>query len=178
MRVLHVAMECIPFSKVGGMADVTGALPAVLEELGIESRVMTPYYPQIYKGPLGREIAAFDVWVGSAAHRVRLFETEPHGILVDQPTAFDRPGVYDDPGSGQGFSDNLFRCLVLCQAARAAIRQGVFAADVVHCHDSHTAFVPVYLKDDGGPPSVFTIHNLAYQGIYGPQDFWLTGLVP
>ena len=67
MRVLHVAMECLPFSKVGGMADVTGALPAVLKELGIESRVMTPYYPHIYKGPLGREIAAFDVWVGSAA---------------------------------------------------------------------------------------------------------------
>ncbi|HEX5138631.1 MAG TPA: glycogen synthase GlgA [Planctomycetota bacterium] len=178
MRVLHVAMECLPFSKVGGMADVTGALPAVLEELAVESRVMTPYYPRIYKGPLGREIAAFDVWVGSAAHRVRLFETDPFGILVDQPTAFDRPGVYDDPASGQGFSDNLFRCLVLCQAARAAVRQGVFTADVVHCHDNHTAFVPVYLKDDGGPPSVFTIHNLAYQGICGAQDFWLTGLDP
>ncbi|MCK6460849.1 MAG: glycogen synthase GlgA [Planctomycetes bacterium] len=178
MRVLHVAMECLPFSKVGGMADVTGALPAVLKGAGVESRVMTPYYPQIYKGALGREIGAFDVWVGSAAHRVRLFETEPFGILVDQPTAYDRAGVYDDPASGKGYGDNLFRCLVLCQAARAAVRQGIFAADVVHCHDNHTAFVPVYLKDDGGPPSVYTIHNFAYQGIYGAQDFWLTGLDP
>jgi len=177
MRVLHVAMECFPFSKVGGMADVTGALPGVLDELGIECRVLTPYYPQLYKGPVGKEIAAFDVWVGSAAHRVRLLETEPYGILVDLPTAYDRAGVYDDP-SAHGYGDNLFRCLVLCQATRAAIRQGVFAADIVHCHDSHTAFVPVYLKDDGGPPTVFTIHNLAYQGIYGPQDFWLTGLDP
>ena len=72
MRVLHVAMEWFPFSKVGGMADVTGALPAVLGAAGIESRVLTPYYPQLYKGPVGRELAVFDVWVGSATRRVRL----------------------------------------------------------------------------------------------------------
>ncbi len=177
MRVLHVAMECLPFSKVGGMADVTGALPGVLAGLGVECRVLTPYYPQMYKGPVGKELAVFDVWIGSAAHRVRLLEAEPFGILVDQPTAFDRAGVYDDP-AGHGYGDNLFRCLVLCQAARFALRQGVYAPDIVHCHDNHTAFVPVYLKDDLGPPTVFTIHNLAYQGIYGGGDFWLTGLDP
>ena len=178
MRVLHVAMECFPFSKVGGMADVTGALPGVLGGLGIECRVLTPYYPQIHKGAVGKELAVFDVWIGSAAHRVRLLEAAPFGILVDQRTAFDRAGVYDDPASGHGFWDNLFRCLVLCQAARLAVRQGVYAADVVHCHDNHTGFVPVYLKDDMGPPTVFTIHNLAYQGICGGGDFWLTGLDP
>jgi len=178
MRVLHVAMECFPFSKVGGMADVAGALPAVLKDLGVECKVLTPYYPQLFKEPPGKEIAAFDVQVGSTPHRVRLLETGDYGILVDQPTAFNRGGVYDDPASGSAYWDNLFRCLVLCQAARLAVRQGVFAADVVHCHDNHTGFVPVYLKDDGGPPTVFTIHNLAYQGIYGAGEFWLTGLDP
>lgn len=178
MRVLHVAMECLPFSKVGGMADVTGSLPGVLAALGHECRVLTPYYPQLYKGPVGREIASFDVWVGSAAHRVRLLEAEPFGVLVDQRTAFDRAAVYDDPATGAGYGDNLYRCLILCQAARAALRQGVLSADVVHCHDNHAAMVPVYLKDDAGPPTVFTIHNFAYQGVYGAGDFWLTGLDP
>jgi starch synthase len=178
MRVLHVAMECVPFSKVGGMADVTGALPAVLKDLGIECSVLTPFYPQLYQGAVKGELAAFDVHVGSVAHRVRLLEAEPFGILVDQPAAFDRGGIYDDPRSGQGFGDNLFRCLVLCQAARTAVRQGIVHADVVHCHDNHTGFLPVFLKDDGGPPTLFTIHNLAYQGIYGAGDFWLTGLDP
>ena len=178
LHVLHVAMECVPFSKVGGMADVVGALPGALAGVDIESRVLTPYYPQLYAGPVGKELAAFDVWIGGAVHRVRLLEAGPHGILVDHPGAFGRGGLYDDPASNQAYWDNLFRYLVLCQAARTALRHGVFPADVVHCHDSHTGFVPVYLRDDGGPPSVFTIHNLAYQGLYGAGDFWLSGLDP
>ena len=176
VRVLHVSMECVPFSKVGGMADVVGALPAALKRAGVESSVLTPYYPRIHKGETGREIGAFEVRVGDAMHPVRLLEAPPSGILVDQPTAYDRPGVYDDPRTGEGFSDSLFRCLVLQQAARLALRDGLVAADVVHCHDNHTGLLPVYLRDDGGPPSVLTIHNLAYQGLYGGDQFWLTGL--
>lgn len=177
-RVLHVAMECVPFSKVGGMADVVGALPAALRGEGVESRVLTPLYPQLYRGATGPEIAAFDVRVGDAAHRVRLLEGAGGAVLVDQPTAFDRPGVYYDPRTGEGFQDNLFRCLVLQQAARTALRDGHVAADVVHCHDNHTGLLPVYLRDDGGPRTVFTIHNLAYQGLYGGDQFWITGLAP
>jgi len=178
LEVLAVAMECVPYSKVGGMADVVGALPAALDEHDVRCRALTPFYPRLFEGETGTEIAAFDVWIGDVAHPVRLLEAEPHGILVDQPTAFDRPGVYDDPGSGEAFSDSLFRFLVLQQAVRVALRDGWIEADVVHCHDNHTGLVPVYLRDDGGPPSVFTIHNLAYQGLYGGTEFWLTGLDP
>ncbi|MHC4223384.1 MAG: glycogen synthase [Planctomycetota bacterium] len=176
IRVLHVSMECVPFSKVGGMADVVGALPAALRREGVEASVLTPWYPQIHKGEVGAELASFDVSVGDAWHPVRLLEGGPHAILVDQPTAYDRPGVYDDPVLGEGFSDSLFRCLVLQQAARVALRDGHLAADVVQCHDNHTGLLPALLMDDGGPPSVFTIHNLAYQGRYGADQFWLTGL--
>ncbi len=174
-RIVHVSMECLPFSKVGGMADVVGSLPAALRELGASCRVMTPHYPQLHDGRIDAEIAAFDVWVGDSPHRVRLLEAGDD-VLVDQPAAFDRPGVYDDPHSGEGFSDSLYRCLVLQQAARIAVRDGHVPADVVHCHDNHTGLLPVFLKDDGGPPSVFTIHNLAYQGRYGADEFWITGL--
>jgi starch synthase len=96
-------------------------------------------------------------------------------VLVDQPAAFDRDGVYGDPRTGEGYGDSLFRCVVLQQAARIALRDGHLSADVVHCHDNHTGLLPAYLRDDGGPRSVFTIHNLAYQGLYGAGDFWLTG---
>lgn len=178
MRVLHVAMECAPFAKVGGMADVVGSLPRALRELDVECTVLTPHYPRIWKGTPGAELAAFDVRIGSADHRVRLLEGGGGVVLVDQPTAFDRDGVYDDPRTGEGYRDNLFRCLVLQQAARVALRTGALAADVVHCHDNHTGLLPVYLKDDGGPKSVLTIHNLAYQGIYGADQFWITGLAP
>ncbi len=175
-RVWHVSMECVPFSKVGGMADVVGALPAALRGVGVDARVLTPYYPQLYRGEVGAEVGAFDVWIGDAPHRVRLLEAGPHTVLVDQPTAFDRPGVYDDPTRGEGFDDSLFRCLVLQLAARVAFQRGILEADIVHCHDNHTGILPAYVKDDGGPKSVFTIHNLAYQGVYGADQFWLTGL--
>jgi len=169
-------MECVPFSKVGGMADVVGALPAALHATGVDCRVLTPYYPRIYRGEVGTELAAFDVWVGDTLHRVRLLEAGPHAVLVDQPTAYDRPGVYDDPLTDEGYPDSLFRCLILQQAARIALRDGHLAADLVHCHDNHTGLLPAYLRDDGGPPALFTIHNLAYQGLYGADQFPLTGL--
>ena len=117
----------------------------------------------------------FDVHIGGSAHPVRLIEIG-HTLLVDQPTAYDRAGVYGDPGTPEGYADNLFRFVVLQEAVRIAVRDGYAPADIVHCHDSHTGLIPVFLEDDGGPPSVFTIHNLAYQGIYGADDFWLTGL--
>ncbi|MHC4550429.1 MAG: glycogen synthase GlgA [Planctomycetota bacterium] len=176
MRVLHVSMECVPFSKVGGMADVVGALPGALEGFDIQCRVLTPHYPRLFDGAVGQEVAAFDVYVGNTPHAVRLLRAAPHGILVDQPTAFDRPAVYDDPRTGEAFGDSLFRSLVLQQAARIAVRDGYVRADLVHCHDNHTGLVPVYLRDDGGPPTVFTVHNLAYQGLHDGADFWLTNL--
>ena len=169
-------MECVPYGKVGGMADVVGALPGALEPVGIDARTVVPYYPRIYKGKIGEELAAFDVYVGDVAHPVRLLDAPPFGILIDQPAAFDRAGIYNEPNRGEGFGDNLFRCLVLQQAVRTALARGDIEADIVHCHDNHTGLLPVYLKDDGGPPSVFTVHNLAYQGLYGGDDFWLTGL--
>jgi len=160
------------------MADVVGSLPEALRGLGHACTVLTPHYPKILKQPAGKELAAFPVKVGDSFHAVRLLEGGEGAVLVDQPTAFDRAGIYNDPRTGEGYGDSLFRCLVLQQAAREALRTGVLAADVVHCHDNHTGILPAYLKDDGGPKSLLTIHNLAYQGRYGGKEFWLTGLDP
>jgi starch synthase len=178
LKVLHVSMECVPWSKVGGMADVVGALPAALRARGCSASVLTPWYPQLHGPHGGKTIAEFDVDIGGWKHPVRLVRAARHVVLVDQPTAFDRPGVYADPITGEGWSDSLFCCLVLQQAARAAVRDGILPCDLVHCHDNHTGLLPTYLKDDGGPPSVYTIHNLAYQGRYAADRFALTGLDP
>ncbi|MHC4955676.1 MAG: glycogen synthase, partial [Planctomycetota bacterium] len=181
LRVLHVSMECVPYSKVGGMADVVGSLPAALRDVGWYAAVMTPYYPRLFKLPGKRrvkELASFDVEVGGTAHPVRLLAVDKHTVLVDQPTAYDRDGVYADPATGVGYSDSLFQCLVLQQAARVALRDGVLKADIVHCHDNHTGMLPAFLRDDNGPRSVFTIHNLAYQGRYSAESFVNTGLDP
>ncbi|MHC4411176.1 MAG: glycogen synthase, partial [Planctomycetota bacterium] len=118
----------------------------------------------------------FEVDIGGWGHRVRLLKVGRDAILVDSATAFDRPGVYADPITGEGWSDSLFCSLMLQQAARTAVRAGYVKCDVVHCHDNHTGLLPTYLKDDGGPPSVFTIHNLAYQGRYASDQFGLSGL--
>ncbi len=169
-------MECLPYSKVGGMADVVGSLPAAQRELGCDARVLTPLYPRIYKGKVGKELGSFEIDIGGTMHPVRLLRAGHHAVLVDQPTAFDRDGIYADPITGVGWSDSLFQCLVLQQAARVALRQGLLKADIVHCHDNHTGLLPAYLKQDDGPASVFTIHNLAYQGLYPPEDFAITGI--
>jgi len=171
-------MECLPYSKVGGMADVVGSLPAAQRELGWISSVFTPYYPRIWNGAAGKEIGSFDVWIGDTPHNVVLRRPARHVILVEQPTAFDRDGIYADPRTGVGWSDSLFQCLVLQQAARVALIEGLVRADVVNCHDNHTGLLPTYLHDDGGPKTVFTIHNLAYQGRYAASDLAITGLDP
>ena len=171
-------MECLPYSKVGGMADVVGSLPAAQRALGCDARVLTPYYPRIHKGNVGKELGAFEIDIGGTMHPVRLLRAGHHVVLVDQPTAFDRDGIYSDPKTGVGWSDSLFQCLVLQQAARTALREGLLRADIVHCHDNHTGLLPAYLKQDGGPATVFTIHNLAYQGLYPASDFAITGIDP
>ncbi|MEM8886089.1 MAG: glycogen/starch synthase, partial [Planctomycetota bacterium] len=90
LRVLHVSMECVPFAKVGGMADVVGALPGALREIGVEGAVLLPYYPQVYAGDPGPEIATFDIGIGGYVHHVRIRNPEPYVFLVDLPAAFDR----------------------------------------------------------------------------------------
>jgi starch synthase len=190
-----IASEAQPFSKTGGLADVAAALPKALGRLGHDVTLITPRYRGVTDGPV-----AADVSIEVAAHRfdTRLMEA-PMGpgaraLLVDCPELYDRDGIYYNP-SGD-FADNAVRYAALSAAAIDwAATQPAF--DIIHSHDWQAGLTPVYARALGtarprtsaprtpAPRTVFTIHNLAYQGIFDKtwvprlglrwQDFTIDG---
>ncbi|MGL4604934.1 MAG: glycogen synthase GlgA [Iodobacter sp.] len=170
MRVLHVCAELFPLLKTGGLADVAGALPLALAPLGCDVRVLLPGFPAILAGlQIGGEVAS----VNSMAGPVRiLFGHTTSGIaayVIDAPHCFDRPGSPYLDEIQQPYSDNHLRFALLGRVA-ALLASGTdpfWQAELVHAHDWHAGLVPAYLVAAGRPAkSIFTIHNLAYQGLF------------
>ena len=170
-----VASEVAPWAKTGGLADVTGALPRALEELGHAVTVIMPRYRGIRTGtaPLLRSI----VRVGSASHDVDFHLLDESGrrriVAIDIPALYDRDGLYG--AAGRDFADNAERFCVLAAAALDFIERDPKAqpVDVVHAHDWQAGLVPALLRlnPERFPRAraaglVLTIHNLAYQGLF------------
>ncbi len=181
MNVLMVTSECAPFVKTGGLADVVGALPAALRPLGVDARVLLPAYPALYPLlPEGRQVAQFGDLPGGPG---RLVEVTAEGItllLLDAPQLFDRPGQPYSGPDGLDWGDNHLRFAALAQAAARICFDGLdgWNVDLLHAHDWQAALAPVYLKQDGRPvpPSIVTIHNIAFQGRFGPHVLGDLGL--
>jgi starch synthase len=178
--VLIVGSEAVPFAKTGGLADVLGALPRALGRLGWNVTVALPRYRDVTAGEL---VDRFDVRLGGFTASTGFFVTSVADgvsvVLIDVPALYDRDGLY---GTGDAdYPDNARRFGMLARAAlEFAARQPVRPA-VVHAHDWQAGLVPVYLKTLyashpvlAGTPSVFTIHNLAFQGIF--EADWLPRL--
>ncbi len=182
LKILLLAAEVVPFAKTGGLADVAGALPKAVKALGHDVRVAMPRYGRIdpVKFQLEEVVPEFDVPV----HRT----TEPASVvrgiigdgvpvyLVENAKYFDREGIYMYP-------DDADRFIFYCRAALEALRHLDWQPDVIHCHDWHTAIVPNWLKTiyEGDPffkdvVTIYTIHNLAYQGIFGHRVLEIAGL--
>ena len=178
--VLIIGSEAVPFAKTGGLADVLGALPAPLTRLGWDVTLALPRYRGVAAGTL---TARFPVTVGGFARDVGFYGAELPGgaraLLVDCPELFDREALYGVGGAE--YPDNPRRFAMLVRATFEYVaRQGI-APSVVHAHDWQAGLAPVYLKTLyathpvlGGTPSVFTIHNLAYQGVFAAD--WLPRL--
>lgn len=171
MRVLFVASECAPFVKTGGLADVAAALPKALAEAGVEVRVLLPGYSAVV-GALAKARTAKAL--GSKyGGKLRLLEGRAEGLdllVLDAPHLYDRPGnPYLGPDRAD-WPDNHLRFGALCQAAaRLAVEgAGPWQPDVVHAHDWQAGLVPAYLKlsAEAAPPTVTTIHNIAFQGLF------------
>ncbi len=185
MKILMVASEATPFAKTGGLADVIGALPAALAASGEQVAVVIPGYRQNHYPDPPRE-AYRSLWIPlGPGYLVDLFEATERNVtfyFVHCPALFDRDGIY---GTAAGdFPDNYLRFGVLSMAAIAVARY-LFRPGVVHCHDWQTGLMPVYMAEHfRGDPTfdrvkvLFTIHNLGYQGIFGPQTLAPIGLAP
>jgi starch synthase len=180
LSILQVASEAQPFAKTGGLADVLGALPPALARVNCDVTVVLPRYRGV---TAGRELERFPITLGGYVADVGFFE-EPladgaRAILVDCPQLYDREALY---GIGnRDFPDNARRFAMLARAALEWTARSGGRPSVIHAHDWQGGLVPVYLKTMyaghpviGEVPCVFTIHNLAYQGLFDPT--WLPQL--
>jgi starch synthase len=180
MRVLYVTAELYPLVKTGGLADVSAALPAALRDLDIEVGIILPGYPQAL-GSVDRAstVAKLDGLMGH--ERVRLVEarTPDSGILtwlVDCPDLFAREGgIYQDQ-AGRDWHDNAARFALFNHVA--AVVGMAWRADVIHGQDWHAALLPLIIarREQPRPATVLTIHNLAFQGVFGFDNFCSLGL--
>jgi starch synthase len=177
MRVLFVSAELAPFAKVGGLADVAHGLPKALRNRGVDVRVLLPGYG--YLSGRSHPLAELSVPV-SPVWKVEARLSEVEGCPV--PTYMvDGDGLFAGVGRPEGlYSPGRDAYLFLARAVPAACRALGWRPDVVHCNDWHTGFVPVVLRegseDWGDVATVFTIHNLGYQGAFGFDTLDRVGL--
>jgi starch synthase len=181
LKILFVAAECVPFAKVGGLADVVPALARALRELGVETAIVLPHYRGVAEKTELGECATVNVPLAGEVRsckvcRGTLPREEVPVYFLDYPPYFDRPGIYGE--RGKEYPDSLERFAFLSRAALAIPEAVGFVPDVFHVHDWHAALVPVYARFDGAMEAkvLLTIHNLAYQGIYPRKRAMALGL--
>jgi starch synthase len=174
MRVAVISAEAVPYSKTGGLGDVAGALPKALRRIGVESCLITPCYWQT-KAEYLWETAIDDLridWRGGV-YQAKAFYSEANGsptFLIDAPSIFHRDSIY-------GYHEDYERFAFFSRAALAVLQHIGKAPDIVHLNDWHTGFAAVELasrrRTDAywrGTRSVFSIHNMAYQGEFDPGE--------
>jgi starch synthase len=182
LRILLCASEVVPFVKTGGLADVAGALPKALVALGHEVRVALPKYASIdSKQIASKKVAApFDVPLAGKATSVSMEVSEAipgvKAYLVNSPKQFARKQVYGEPDDAERFA-------LFCRAVLEFLRRDDWRPQVIHVNDWQTGLLPVYLKtkyrsDRTLAPiaTLYTVHNLGYQGVFDPEALARVGL--
>ena len=179
MRIALLASEVVPFAKTGGLADVAGALPKALRKHGVDARVILPLYQQIdrtlLRQPVIQNVAI--EWRGQM-RPTRFLETDAAGApayLIDAPEFFDKPSIY-------GHTNDHERFAFFSRAALTLVKHLDWQPDIVHGNDWPCGFAMIELRarrryDDffRNTRTLFSIHNLAYQGAFDPGDLWWLG---
>ena len=187
MKILMVTSEAVPFAKTGGLADAVSALSIALTELGHDVRIILPRYYKIDREklellpePMSVHCGFGEVW--TAVYKSVLPGKTPVPVyFIDHEQLFGRDGIYGTPQETD-FHDNPERFTLLSQSAFQLCRKLDWIPDIIHAHDWSAALAPVLLKFKERyngfekTASIFTIHNLGYQGIYGKHKFHVTGL--
>jgi starch synthase len=184
MEILFVTTELAPYVKVGGLADVSAALPKALRGLGHKVTVVMPRLPAFEDAGLllARRLTPLSITLGNGKVDVTVFDgrlsSQVDIVLLDVPGLFDRSAPYGE--RGEDYPDNAKRFAALSRAAAELVRQREEAGnpyDAVHLNDWPTALVAKYLKDLGvKTPSLLTIHNLAHQGVFPKDELATVGL--
>jgi len=190
MKILFAASEGVPFCKTGGLADVVGSLPEALAARRHTVRLILPFYRQIRQHfpkikfigrtthvPIDGRIWPVQIWQANLRANLRAY-------FADAPHFFDRPGIYG-PHPGTSYPDNDKRYAFFSRAVLEIAKAVDFKPDIVHGHDWQAGLVManlkwLYAKDPffAKTSSIFTIHNLAYQGNFPAPSFHSTGLPP
>jgi starch synthase len=187
LKIWFLASEATPFAKTGGLADVAGSLPAALKSSGADVRLVLPLYRTVReKGLEVRQLPErLEIPLGETRLPAALFQTRTEdGVpvyLIGREDLYDRPNLY---GNGLGdYYDNLERFAFYCHGALRLAEALSFRPDVIHCHDWQTGLVPALLKGPygdwpnfAGTASVFTLHNIGYQGLFPVEKLPMTGL--
>ncbi|ABD86185.1 glycogen synthase GlgA [Rhodopseudomonas palustris] len=183
VTALSVASEIYPLIKTGGLADVAGALPAALLPHGVTMRTLVPGYPAVLAGiESAAPVHSFAMLFGGPA---RLLAARKGGLdlfVLEAPHLYDRPGSPYSGPDGKDWPDNAYRFAALARTA-AEIGQGLvpsFVPDIIHAHDWQAGLTPAYLRYSGKPQpaTVFTVHNLAFQGQFPRELLATLGLPP
>jgi starch synthase len=186
LKILIASSEVAPYSKTGGLADVCRSLPVALRHLGHDVSIITPAYRCVFDS--GRSLRptgiSFDIPIGNKVTSGQLLESSLDGVpvyFVDEPEYFDRPELYRE--GDRDYADNCERFVFYCRAVLESMRLLGGEFQVVHANDWQCGLIPAYLQIEYSHTrgyediaSIFTIHNMAYQGVFWHWDMLLTGL--
>ena len=179
MRVAVLSAEAVPYSKTGGLGDVAGALPKALRSIGEDAFLITPLYRQTDESLIDH-LAIDDLWVGwrGTDYKAQVFYSEANGsptFLIHAPEMFFRDSIY-------GYTEDYERFAFFNHAALILLKRIGSAPDIVHLNDWHCGFAAVEIaklkRHDAfwqHTRTVFSIHNLAYQGAFSMEELWKLG---
>ncbi|MFH0881346.1 MAG: glycogen/starch synthase, partial [Lentisphaerota bacterium] len=186
MKILYVASEILPFASTGGLAELGSALPKALIQRGIAFVRIMPLYRQVAEGGFDLKDTGvrLDIPVGFRVHRAEIWvtnEPEPMTYFIRKDEFFDRSQLYSLPE--RDYDDNFERYVFFQKAVVALIDAMGLRPDIVHCSDWQAGLIPLFLRHgiqgmgrNQTERTVFTIHNLAYQGIFPGSQYSITNL--
>jgi starch synthase len=187
LKVLFVSPEVVPFAKTGGLADVAGSLPKALKRLGCDVRLVLPMYHMVRQGKfsLAKVIEDLPIPLGTRRIPADIYQAELDAdlpvYLIERDEFYDRQNLY---GTSKGdYFDNDQRFAYFSEGALTLAQALEFQPDIIHCHDWQTGLIPTYVHFRRPADSfwqktasIFTIHNIAYQGSFSREIVELAGL--